>query len=193
MTTRGTSRLKFVLLGDPGTGKTFVFEKFSQNASGSKHNAIKTVCDIDVHLYDFPISIFPSQMLFRDADAVFFLFSLTERESFENIIHKWIPLFDNNALLMKSHSSYMIVGTLLNTEKERVVENKEVCELVKLLGVPYTELPSGPDPILLMVRLLLDLGVVENKENHNIIYLSDSNTIIDKEKEDRGGGVGYCC
>ena len=186
MSQNTTTRLKFVLLGDPSTGKKTLFREFASGSVGSKNNAIKRIEGIDVHLYNFPISVFPIQMLFRDADAVFFLFDLTNRESFENITLKWIPLFDANVNLMKSHSSYMILGTKADLP-ERKVTFKEACELTKLLGVPYTELPSRDDPIHEMVELLLGLGVAQNNDDNSIIYLYDQQP--DRENQEEG----RCC
>ena len=123
-------------------------------------------------------------MLFRDADAVFFFFNLTIRESFENVTQKWIPLFDANVNIMKSHSSFMIVGTSYPNNTRAAVSHKEANELAKLLGVHYLELPS--DPVLHMLDLLTELGVVREKDD-TIIYLSPTEEPAQQEPVQR------CC
>lgn len=175
-------RLKFVLLGDPSTGKKTYFQKFSQNSASGKNNAIKQIGQIDVHLYNFPISVFPIQMLLRDADAVLFFFDFTKRATFQSITSKWIPLFDTNTNLMKTHSSYMIVGTKADLEEEREVSEREANELAKMLGVSFLTLPfSEKDPVEYLLLLFEEMGILEGK-NDNIIYLSPFNPEEEEEQ-----------
>lgn len=184
-------RLKFVLLGDPATGKRTYFEKFSRGSPSAKNNAIKQIDNIDVHLYNFPITTFPVQMLLRDADAILFFFDFTNRASFESITEKWIPLFDSNAHLMKPHSSYMIIGTKSDLEEERVVSEKEASEMAKLLGVSFMDLfYSLDDPIEYMIHLFHGMGILEGK-NDDIIYLSPQ-IFSPSGGEGEEGGEGCC-
>ena len=102
--------MRVIFLGDSGTGKTsiinrFINNKFDENLSSTpginlsiKEIKIKDGNTITLKLLDTcgqEKYRALAKSYFRNADAVIFVFSINDKESFENI-KNWINLFKKN-------------------------------------------------------------------------------------------------
>lgn len=162
-----SARYKFVLLGSAGVGKTQFLIALT-SPPNTKRDLIaltrsKPTIGVDFQILNIKIgpetgvsltvwdtagqerfmAIAPKYT--RDAHAMFVLFDVTDRQSFVDVTHRWLPLVneqrgdyddsddDNSDLLV------MLVANKIDLQNERVVSNDEAMELAHQNRMYYVE------------------------------------------------------
>jgi len=149
--------LKVLFVGDEGVGKTDLmcnvadgvyidgFRKKLGSSFGAKRFNLDPL-RVQLQIWNLtPADHFKElrKRLYRGGAAVIYVFSLSDRTSFENIqnwadeVHR--TLGDVPAIL---------VGTRRETRKPRRVTKREAKELARHLGVPYLEVGMAQDTVL---------------------------------------------
>lgn len=139
------TNVKIVLIGDGATGKTSYFDRMvSGNLNNYKfcknYNATYAcnVCQIEFKIYDHKIKIHlfdtAGQEKFgklRDsylmgADGIILMYDVTQKETNEHIVTKWIPEIKNILLSSgKTNVPVMIVGN----KNDKIGKKNEMCQL----------------------------------------------------------------
>ncbi|MFX1541018.1 MAG: Rab family GTPase [Promethearchaeota archaeon] len=147
--------LKVLFVGDEGVGKTWLMRGVSdgvyidglRTSLGSSFGAKRFDMDpLLVQLQIWNLTDSPKfrtlrQQLIRGGAGAVYVFSLTDRVSFDNVIH-WV----DEVRKVLGDIPAILVGTRLETRKRRRVSKREVKELAKHLGIPYIEVGMDLDP-----------------------------------------------
>ena len=122
--------LKFLIIGDPNTGKTDIIRKFIKN---NNNNIIVRKKIYKIQIWDTTgAERFRSFLFFhyKGSDVAIFVYNINDRKSFENI---QIKIKECQDLINNKEISRVLVGN-----KFELVENREVtCEEGKLLANKY--------------------------------------------------------
>jgi small GTP-binding protein len=129
-------KYKIVIVGDSGTGKTSILNKFITNEYKEKERTIGTDYGSKILIYNetkIKLIIWDTagqerfadiiKIFYKDANAVIITFDITNYHSFVNV-KKWIEKIRNGS---EKNPYIIIVGTKVDMENERAVENIDMC------------------------------------------------------------------
>ena len=147
--------LKVLFVGDQGVGKTWLMRGVSdgvyvdgfRTSLGSSFGAKRYDIDpLRVQLQIWNLTDSPKfrklrQQLIRGGAGVVYVFSLTDRMSFDHIIH-WV----DEVRKVLGEIPAILVGTRQESRKRRRVSKREIKQLTKHLGIPYVEVGLDQDP-----------------------------------------------
>ncbi len=147
--------LKILFVGDEGVGKTGlmcgvsdgVYVDGFRNKLGSSFGAKQFDMDpVRVQLQIWNLTDSPNHVklrrrLIRGGAGVVYVFSLTNRVSFDNVIN-WVDEVRRVLGVVPS----VLVGTRQETHQRRRVTKREAKQLAKHLGIPYIEVSQELDP-----------------------------------------------
>lgn len=147
--------LKILFVGDEGVGKTGLMCGVSDGVYidgfrgklGSSFGAKQVNVDpVRVQLQIWNLTDAPNlaklrHRLIRGGAGVVYVFSLTDRASFDNILN-WVDEVQRVLGIVPS----VLVGTRQESQKRRRITKREAKQLAKHLGVPYIEMSQEDDP-----------------------------------------------
>mmetsp|Transcript_4782 Transcript_4782/g.17179 ORF Transcript_4782/g.17179 Transcript_4782/m.17179 type:complete len:204 (-) Transcript_4782:1707-2318(-) len=140
---------KLLLIGDSGVGKSCLLLRFADNAYNESHVStigmdfkIKTIVlgekTVKLQIWDTAgqerFRTITSSY-YRGASGIIVVYSITDRESFENV-KKWLSDIDRFAA---PDVNKLLVGNKSDLASARQVEEAEGRELAKSLGIPFIE------------------------------------------------------
>lgn len=148
--------LKILFVGDEGVGKTGLmcgvadgvyidgFRKKLGSSFGAKQFDMDPVrVQLQIwNLADSPNLAKLRERLIRGGAGVVYVFSLTNRASFDNVIN-WVDEVQRVVGIVPS----VLVGTRQEFRKRRRVTKHEAKQLAKHLGIPYIEIAKESDPV----------------------------------------------
>ena len=149
--------LKVLFVGDKGVGKTDLmcnvadgvyidgFRKKLGSSFGAKRFNLDPL-RVQLQIWNLtPAAHFKElrRRLYRGGAAVIYVFSLSDRASFDSI-----PKWAEEVQMTLGDVPAILVGTRRETQRKRRVTKREAKELARHLGVPYLEMGMDPDPIL---------------------------------------------
>ena len=206
-TPQGSRRLKIVLIGESGAGKTCIVKRFVDNSYSDKEPATPGQgihCkSVILNGMEYGLQMIDTagqerfhsipQNLLRDADGVLLVFDLTDRASFEQKegrgFSKMLQLVDD---WKTDNMSTVLVGNKAEAEKHQITR-VEAEKYAQKLGVRYFETSAKTgqnieavfEEIVKQIYDTLDLSDVE-------MYLTDAKQgfIVLKDTESRKKG---CC
>ena len=142
-------KLKIVVVGDSGVGKTNIIKRFMTNEFSENFKAtigvefMSKTYKINKHLFKIEIWDTAGQERYKSITAIYYkgakgalvVYDTTDQSSFNNI-DKWI-------LEIKEKTSkdikLMIIGNKIDLRDERKVENEEALKKADTLGIPLME------------------------------------------------------
>eukprot|EP01124_Arcella_intermedia_P009661 TRINITY_DN1631_c0_g1_i5.p1 TRINITY_DN1631_c0_g1~~TRINITY_DN1631_c0_g1_i5.p1 ORF type:complete len:221 (-),score=68.90 TRINITY_DN1631_c0_g1_i5:8-670(-) len=159
-----SKRIKAVLVGNSGVGKTSLLNRAIQDQFSSVY---KTTIGADFLAKSFPftnsdgtqnelvLQLWDSAgrerfsslgpIYYRGSDAVLICFDVSSLESFERV-SSWFKEIDNILGItkgkMKKHAKVYIVGTKSDLQEKRVVSTTKAQELAEELGCEYYEVSA---------------------------------------------------
>jgi small GTP-binding protein len=129
------TEVKVCFLGVPAVGKTAIINRLTKDTFGEtgpslsldliKHKIEKENQKINITFWDCPGDIrFRSTFSFnyKTADIIFLVFSLTEKESFDEIDQAYVQISD----YAPEHCRWILIGNKADLQKEREVEPESV-------------------------------------------------------------------
>ncbi|MHA2406699.1 MAG: Rab family GTPase [Candidatus Hermodarchaeia archaeon] len=148
--------LKILFVGDQGVGKTRLMCGFSDgvyidgfrtklgSSFGAKQfNLAPARVQLQIwNLADSPNLVKLRSRLIRGGAGVVYVFSLTDKASFDNVIN-WVDEVRQVLGIVPS----VLVGTRQETRKRRRVTKREAKQLAKHLGISYIEVSQEQDPV----------------------------------------------
>lgn len=179
--------LKVLLTGDSITQKSGFLFAYQQDTPLKEGDYIPTVCDnystkIKFHDHEFTIVLYDNSsgqesfdpslrnIVYPDTSVHVLLFSLTDRESYDNVFNKWLPEIWRN-----SHAPIVLLGTH-KEERDKDPENS------KFITTKEAKDASEPFSVLYQELDFKDLKGIKNLFE---VTLPDvySNKSFDKKKE----------
>lgn len=179
--------LKIIPLGNSATGKTCIIQRFKDNCFPEEPTTPSTI-GLDVFIKnitlngkEFSLRIddtsgqerFDSitSSFLRDADGFLLVFDVTNRQSFEQGIHRTKTLIDHH---LDDCACTILVGNKVDAGDKREVTRKQAEELAANLGVRYfeTSAKTGQNIETVFEELA--------KEIYNALDLSDIGTYPQK-------------
>jgi Ras-related protein Rab-1A len=147
--------LKILFVGDEGVGKTGLMcgisdgvyidglrTKLGSSFGAKQFNMDPVWVQLQIwNLADSPNLAKLRSRLIRGGAGVVYVFSLTNRVSFDNIIN-WVDEVRRVIGVVPS----VLVGTRQESNKQRRVTRREAKQLAKHLGTPYVEISQEKDP-----------------------------------------------
>jgi GTPase SAR1 family protein len=147
--------LKILFVGDEGVGKTGLMCGVSDGVYidglrrklGSSFGAKQVSMDpVRVQLQIWNLTDAPNfaklrRRLIRGGAGVVYVFSLTDRASFDNGLN-WVDEVQRVLGIVPS----VLVGTRQESQKRRRITKREAKQLAKHLGIPYIEMSQEDDP-----------------------------------------------
>jgi GTPase SAR1 family protein len=147
--------LKLLFVGDEGVGKTWLMRGVSdgvyidgfRTSLGSSFGAKRFDMDpLRVQLQIWNLTDSPKfsklrQQLIRGGAGAVYVFSITDRISFNNILN-WV----DEVRKVLGDIPAILVGTRQETQRRRRVSKREAKQLAKHLRIPYIEVGMDPDP-----------------------------------------------
>ncbi|MFX1453379.1 MAG: GTP-binding protein [Promethearchaeota archaeon] len=138
-----TYRCKLILFGNPAVGKTSIIDRYVNNKfeeeyiSTLGYNVFEKSIEINDNTVSFMIFDIGGQEKFEElrkkyaagAKAAFLVYSVTDRNSFENIIdwHKDLERMTDNA-------TFILIGNKVDLENSRQVQKNEGVDLAEKIG-----------------------------------------------------------
>ncbi|MBY9006173.1 MAG: GTP-binding protein [Candidatus Lokiarchaeota archaeon] len=191
-----TYRYKFILVGDEAVGKTSIVRRFTENRFSDDYRAtiglnlishtIKFINnDIELFIWDIGAQKYFKRFretYYQGAQAVFIVFDLTNKESYENV-QEWFN--EINEFVKTEGLSIIIVGNKSDLKEERQIEYKKGVEITNLLhkqgilNISYIETSAlTGENISEAFRLLSYHYIMENKEFEEDKLKQDIKNII---------------
>jgi len=133
----GNRSIKTVLIGDEKVGQYCLLLTYSNKkfTFGYMINSWKTQLQIDnqtVHLAVVPTAAGKEYdalrpLVYPGTDIFLLLFSVIDRDSFENVTNKWLPEIQSHC----PYTPFMLVGTKADLRKELLTPEDEAFEAVR--------------------------------------------------------------
>jgi small GTP-binding protein len=186
--------IKYIVVGDSGTGKTSLLQHFFNDAPpyneenlgpqatvGVDHLTKRIMTErygaIDCCLWDTSgmekyNSVSLTQAFYRGAHGVLLVFDVTSRQSFEHLTDIWLKRLRTTAT-MHSQCKYIMVGNKIDLhEKLRQVSTEEAAAVAHQHGMQgYIEVSSHHSdctlirmPFILLANELITTGVCKRTE-----------------------------
>lgn len=146
--------LKIAFLGDKGTGKTTFIDNYKTTCTVKQQKKEiyqtlkKELANQNFHLliYEFDSSNDDKiQQLVAETCCVFIIFDLTNRDTFNNLLNKWLIWLRD---VLKYQGQVFILGNIKNKEKKFLcTDEEEIQELINVSEVPaqYFEIGNLSD------------------------------------------------
>ena len=142
-------KLKIVVVGDSGVGKTNLIKRFITNEFSENFKAtigvefMSKTYKINKHLFKIEIWDTAGQERYKSITAVYYkgakggliVYDTTDKNTFDNI-DKWLTEIKDKTT---SDIKLMIVGNKIDLKEYRDVQNEEALEKAKTLGIPLME------------------------------------------------------
>ena len=142
-------KLKIVVVGDSGVGKTNLIKRFITNEFSENFKAtigvefMSKTYKINKHLFKVEIWDTAGQERYKSITAVYYkgakggliVYDTTDKNTFDNI-DKWLTEIKDKTT---SDIKLMIVGNKIDLKEYRDVQNEEALEKAKTLGIPLME------------------------------------------------------
>jgi small GTP-binding protein len=160
--------LKFVFVGDSGTGKTSINKKLITGNFFEKENipTIGAILSCKQYLFEknqHPIkvefwdtagqekfrSVIP--MYYRDASVIFLIFDLTNQLSYQSMTNYWIDLVKNYS------SKIYLIGNKSDLINDRIVNKEEIILFANKYNLKYHELSAKTDDLNSFIRDVISL------------------------------------
>lgn len=128
--------MKFVILGDSGTGKTTLFQR------------LKETPDLSFLLWDFSDKgqfSEEEEEILRDCDVILLVFDLSSTASFDSISSRWLPLLRSR---MKERApflspwKYILLGNKSDKLEKEKVSFRSASQLANLLDSEFMEISA---------------------------------------------------
>lgn len=216
---------KISLIGDSSTGKTSILEKLNQNKFSD--NSVST---IGANFYSYKMEIDRNNLVvlqiwdtagqerynsilplyIRSADAIVFVFSLSDEKSLNNLFEKWIPFADSYQNYNKPSTKYF-----LGNKKDLVIEhefinnnnndkNKQLLEYIDKNNENYFEVSAKNGFNItnafheIAYQLYVNSIRVDSKPNiqlevHSYHSYKYSNSLIGNDKDENNKDDNICC
>ncbi len=163
--------LKILFVGDEGVGKTElmcgvsdgVYVDGFRTKLGSSFGAKQFDMDpVHVQLQIWNLTDAPNltklrRRLIRGGAGVVYVFSLTDRMSFDNVIN-WVDEVRRVLGMVPS----VLVGTRQEPQQRRRVTKREAKQLGKHLGIPYIEVSQEHDPLFEQALQTMVVDILKN-------------------------------
>ena len=142
-------KLKIVVIGDSGVGKTNIIKRFMTNEFSENFKAtigvefMSKTYKINKHLFKIEIWDTAGQERYKSITAIYYkgakgalvVYDTTDQSSFNNI-DKWIlEIKDKTSKDIK----LMMIGNKIDLRDERKVENEEALKKAESFGIPLME------------------------------------------------------
>ncbi|XP_028990001.1 ras-related protein Rab-37-like isoform X2 [Betta splendens] len=184
---------KTILVGDSGVGKTSLLVQFDQGkfipGSFSATNKVVTVDGVNVKLQIWDTAgqeRFRSvtHAYYRDAHALFLLYDITSKSSFDNI-RAWLTEIHEYA---QSHVVIMLLGNKADMSSDRAIQRDEGERLAREYSVPFMETSAKTG-----VNVELAFTAVAKELKHRVVQHTNApkfqiHEYIEAQKEKSG-----CC
>ncbi len=175
-------RYKFIIIGDAGVGKTSIVRRFTENKFTHdyratiglnivSHNMTFFGNELDIAIWDLGAQKDYEKVrktYYQNSQAVFIVFDLTNRETYDNVINWYNEL---NDFIDTDHLSVVVIGNKLDLKESRKVEYQEGVEITKKLStkgistISYIETSAlSGDNIIDAFRLISYHYILKNKE-----------------------------
>ena len=186
-------KIKLIVAGEPGVGKTSLISKYTNNYSQGIDFKIKIIehegkC-IKLNIWDIPRGNFPSiyKSYFKGTHGVIIAFDITNANSFKSN-RLWIKEFDNN---MPYEPCKILVGTKCDLEKERIVIVEEGLKLSDDFNLKYFETSVKTNQNIDEAFLYLVKEVIKAQEEGKFIVKEKpkEETNKNEKKEEKGSGI----
>ncbi|KAL0231696.1 hypothetical protein GEMRC1_011100 [Eukaryota sp. GEM-RC1] len=142
---------KVVLVGDAGTGKTSLIQRFTRHSFNPSYSSTvgidffsKSIYfsdrdSVQLLLWDTAgqekfSALVPSYL--RDCSAAIIVFDVTDRKSYDNALSKWLTSVQdeqNDDILV------VLVGNKVDLSTQRVISTSELSSKASSLEIPYFE------------------------------------------------------
>lgn len=204
--------IKYIVVGDAGTGKTCLLNHFFNDAplyrTGGDyevplptqgmsylHKRILTqrYGTIDCQLWDTSgmekyNSISLTQTFYRGAEGVLVVFDVTSRASFDNVVHVWLPRL-RQTHTMHEKCRYIMVGNKIDLVHVRKVSTEEGVAVAHKYNMDYIEVSSYHSdtnqirmPFIILATQLID---------HNVCRITEY--VEPDDETNKGKKEEQCC
>lgn len=191
--------IKFIILGDSGTGKTTLLKSFRDDDKFLAPEAtigldffMKQITDQRYGLIEFTLwdtsgterfnHLSLTQAYYRNAEGIIFCFDISSRSSFDSVSRTWMRQLKSVSNVTSQGHCCILVGTKSDLENRREVSHEEGVALAERQGmIAYIELSALHSdcmlvrkPFLLVAKKLIDSGVCRSTV-HRIINNNNNN------------------
>ena len=142
-------KIKIVVVGDSGVGKTNLIKRFITNEFNANLKAtigvefMSKTYRINKHLFKIEIWDTAGQERYKSITAVYYkgakgalvVYDTTDQNTFDNIDKWMLEIKDKTSKDIK----LMIIGNKIDLEDEREVKNEEALKKAESLGIPLME------------------------------------------------------
>ena len=142
-------KLKIVVVGDSGVGKTNLIKRFITNEFSENFKAtigvefMSKTYKINKHLFKIEIWDTAGQERYKSITAVYYkgakggliVYDTTDKNTFDNI-DKWLTEIKDKT---SKDIKLMLIGNKIDLKDYRDVQNEEALEKAKTLGIPIME------------------------------------------------------
>ena len=142
-------KLKIVVVGDSGVGKTNLIKRFITNEFSENFKAtigvefMSKTYKINKHLFKIEIWDTAGQERYKSITAVYYkgakgalvVYDTTDKSTFENIDKWMLEIKDKTSKDIK----LMVIGNKIDLKDEREVKNEEALKKAESLGIPLME------------------------------------------------------
>ena len=142
-------KLKIVVVGDSGVGKTNLIKRFITNEFSENFKAtigvefMSKTYKINKHLFKIEIWDTAGQERYKSITAVYYkgakggliVYDTTDKNTFDNI-DKWLTEIKDKT---SKDIKLMLIGNKIDLKDYRDVQNEEALEKAKTLGIPLME------------------------------------------------------
>lgn len=148
-----SQQLKIAFLGDTSTGKSTFIENYKStcNITTKKKDTFQTLTKT-LNNKNYILIVYEYNTLTKDKISnnvsdtccVFIFFDMTERDSFQNILNRWIIWLRDT---VKYKGVIFLMGNIINKAKIRITDEKEINELIAISGInaQYIEISDMTD------------------------------------------------
>ena len=208
-------KLKIIVIGDSGIGKTSLISCYVNEKPISSLSAPTIGVEYSSKIAKYSNKKFKTQIwdtagqekfrsitknYYRDAIGVIICFSITNRNSFENL-KSYLEDIDN---ICNKNIQKILVGTFYDHNDDRTVLNSEAINFANKHNVEYIEASSitGIGVNKCFTQLLKNISIAMDKKLLNIqkedhkqtqITLRNSNFGVDSDFDETKSHSSYCC
>lgn len=179
---------KIIIVGDSGSGKSNILLRYSDNCYCE--NYITTIgVDFKIKTIKFHDLLIKLQIwdtagqerfasivrnYFRDADGIFIVYDITNRQSFDHV-SKWMNMINENS---KSNAISYLIGNKSDLIEAREVSESEGKDLASSLGIRFHETSAKDNVNLDLIFNDMTEAIFNRKDlvrkgennSHDVIY-----------------------
>ena len=200
-------KLKLVLLGDSGVGKTNLISRYIHNAFQQDTKAtigVEFFCKtfkvnnnkvIKIEIWDTAgqeryKSI--TSVYYKGAKGAFIVYDITSRKSFDNV-DKWIEEIKEKT---SKDIKLLVIGNKIDLNEQRVISTEEAKYRYKDMDIPVIETSAlndtnVADAFINMVKIIYEDYIRQGENNDNLTSDNKQGKGIDLKNENRNSYL--CC